>query len=188
MGDNFRQLWHRLRRYDPAADDPARPPMERIKARWTAEGIKLRPGASTEALDRFEDRHQVALPPAFRAYFEAVDGTGDYTEDASIRFWPLAEVETIAGYQVRESGEVPEFDRWFIFADFLINSHVYAVHLSPDPAAVGPVASWDGDLILQAPSFTAFLDRYLTDRDNLSLHMPPAEGRSTARDDGTASA
>jgi hypothetical protein len=157
--------------------------MERIKARWAAEGIKIRPGASTEALAWFEDHHRVALPPALRAYFEAVDGSGDIFDDALIRFWPLAEVETIAEYHGWEPSEVPEFDGWFLFADFLIHSHVYAVHLTSDPADSGPVASWDGNLILQAPSFAAFLDRYLTDRDNLSLHMSPPEGRSTARDD-----
>jgi hypothetical protein len=157
--------------------------IERVKARWVAEGVAIRPGNSPEDLAAFEARYGVALPSAFRDYFAAVDGTGDDYDGGFIRFWPLAEVQPILEYNLWKPGEAPGLVGWFLFADFMINSHCFVIHLTADPADGGPVASDDGDQNRQALSFAAFLERYLADRDRLRLHMPPDEWSSTARDD-----
>jgi hypothetical protein len=158
---------------------------ERIKQRWAGEGVAIRPGNTSGTLAAFEAKYGVVTPRAFRAYFEAVDGTGDDSDGEVIRFWPLAEVMPINEDCQVESAELGE---WFLFADFMINSHIFAVRLTADPANEAPVASWDSELIPQARSFAVFLKRYLADRDSLQLHMPPTDRRWVDRDDAGSSA
>jgi hypothetical protein len=156
----------------------------RINARWSAEGVPSRPGNPPEALAAFEAKYGVALPPAVRDYFAAVDGTGDHSDDAYLRFWPLTEVEPILDYNRWEPAEAQEYVGWFYFADFMLQSHSFAIRLMPDPADGGAVAHTPdpadggavaferGGLFPFARSFDAFLELYLSDRDFLIYHLP----------------
>jgi hypothetical protein len=152
--------------------------INRLKARWIADGLTLRPGASPEALGAFEARYRVVLPPAFRSYLAAVDGmTGDQDRDwptdrYSFCFWglpALLSVRDYGSYQIPSQptgGEESDWtDRWFPFADFLIHSHAYAIRLTADPGDGGPVCLWDfGEGRHHvAPTFEAFLEIYLAD-------------------------
>ena len=152
-----------------------------IQARWASEGVPPRPGNPPEALAAFETRYGVILPPAFRDYFARLDGTGEHSDDAHLRFWPLAEVEPILQYHRWEPADVPELVGWFYFADFLINSHTFAIRLTTDPVDGGPVAYELGGLFPLAPSFDGFLERYLSDRDTLTYSLAPP--RPGDRDD-----
>jgi hypothetical protein len=60
-------------------------------------------------------------------------------------------------------------DRWFPFADFLINSHAYAIRLTPDPTDGGAVCFWDfaDSRNLIAPTFEGFLEKYLARTEHL---------------------
>jgi hypothetical protein len=158
--------------------------IERINARWAAEGIAIRPGNSPESLAAFEARYQVVLPPAVREYFAAVDGSGDDSDEELLRFWPLEEVIPIAEGSGRDRAELPELEHWFLFADFLICSHTYAVRLTPDPGNGGTVAAFNGlDMEVQAGSFALFLERYLFEPKRLALGFVPTDRRWLARDD-----
>ncbi len=154
--------------------------IERLKAKWIADGLTLRPGASTEALGAFESRYGVVLPPAFRSYLAAVDGmTEDQDRDwpsdrHSFCFWglpALLSVRDYCSYQMpgdptgREGADWT--DRWFPFADFLIHSHAYAIRLTADPNDGGTVCLWDfgQERYPVAPSFEDFLDIYLAGSD-----------------------
>jgi SMI1 / KNR4 family (SUKH-1) len=151
-------------------------PIDRLKARWVADGLKLLPGASSEALDAFEARYRVVLPPAFRRYLAAVDGmTGELDRDwpsdrYSYCFWGLPTLLSVRDYRSYEmpgepmGGDGTDWtDRWFPFADFLIHSHAYAIRLTADPDDGGVVCLWDYGQVRYhvAPTFEAFLDIYL---------------------------
>jgi hypothetical protein len=157
-------------RFDAMSD-----PIDRLKARWVADGLTLRPGASSEALDAFEATYGVSLPSLLRDYFASVDGTGDDSDGVFMRFWTLAEFMPIEEYHSCGPGEAVGFENWFYFADFMISSHNFAVRLTSDPTDGGPVMFADGGLYPLAPSFSAFLERYLTDRESLRYYLPPAE-------------
>ncbi len=157
--------------------------IERLKARWIADGLSLRPGATSEALDAFEAKYQVALPPLVRDYFASVDGTGDNSDGVFIHFWPLSEVKTIMDYHGWSPDQAAGLEGWFYFADFMISSHDFAIRLTSDPADDGPVMFADGELYPLALSFAGFLDRYLADRKSLRYYFPLIEGRSIAGND-----
>ena len=73
-------------------------------------------------------------------------------------------------------GEEAEFASWFGFADFLINSHTYAVRLTLDPDDGGPVAIPEFNSSPPFPSFVAFLEAYLAVRSpgySVSFPIPP---------------
>ena len=161
--------------------------IDRLKARWVADGLIPRPGASPEALDAFEAKYGVALPPLVRDYFAGVDGTGDDSDGVIIRFWPLAEVMPIRQYDRREPGEEVEFEGWFYFADFMISSHDFVVRLTSDPDGGGPVKYSAGPLYHLTPSFASFLECYLSDRERLRCLLPWVEERSTIGDDENVS-
>jgi hypothetical protein len=150
--------------------------IDRLKARWIADGLTLRPGASPGALDAFEARYRVVLPSAFRRYLAAVDGmTGDQDRDyPSDRycycFWGLPALLSVRDYWSYQvpgqptAGDGTDWtDRWFPFADFLINSHAYAIRLTADPDDGGPFCLWDfgQERYAVAPSFEAFLEIYV---------------------------
>ena len=87
--------------------------IDRLKARWVADGLTLRPGASPEALDAFEARYRVVLPPAFRRYLAAVDGmTGDLDRDwpsdrYTYCFWGLPALLSVWDYWSSQTPGVP---------------------------------------------------------------------------------
>jgi cell wall assembly regulator SMI1 len=139
-------------------------PVERIKVRWASEGITIRPGASTEALDAFEARYGVVMPGDLRAYFSAVDGMDESDWDRDFcQFLPLDRCAPIA----ESEEDLAQFDwasRYFLLIDHSIEVFFYAVQLSPDPEVECPVILWDGtDRWACSPSFADFLQRYLAD-------------------------
>jgi hypothetical protein len=121
--------------------------IEEARRKWSAFGIKLLPGATASALADFEQRHGLRLPADLRTWFCAVGGTDDMDEGL-IRFWKLDEVVP--------DERSPEF---FVFADFLIESHAYAFRISEQGTSVAvlygvmpvPIAS----------TFESFLRLYL---------------------------
>ncbi len=137
----------------------------RLKARWLAEGTTVRPGASPEALDAFEAKYGGVLPPDFRAYLAAVDGTGDEMDGERFRFWPLAEIISVRESRGGDATGPAWMDRWFPFADFLLNSHAYIIRLSAEPAEATPIAEWDFGVErwMVVPTFGDFLEWYLDD-------------------------
>jgi len=161
MGGFLQRAWCLLRGV-ATPDDLDRPLLDRLQTRWAAAGIKPRPGVSPEAIVWFEDRYQVVLQPAVRAYFEAVDGTGDEVDGHYFRFWPFAEFAPVAEDRSWGPGEAARFEGWFLFADHMIDAPDFAVRLSSEAAGVGPVAClYDAELLDVAPSFEAFLASYL---------------------------
>src|SRR5262245_9657059 len=120
-----------------------------IRHRWQLAGILARPGVTPPDLDAFERRHGVWLPPEMREFYAHLDGMPPGARDEeSLNFWPLSQVGP--GPAVLSPGRVgkgyggveraiPDAASYFVFVDHALWARVYAVRLSPDPSAAGPV-------------------------------------------------
>ena len=136
--------------------------VEDVARYWAEAGFEPRPGISAAALREFERRHGVVLPSDFVALYRATDGI---VGDANLfALWPLAEVRPIPHECPSLAGTVPSAAEFFVFADSMIHSHVFAVRLTPGAPEAGPVL-WlcDPHVGEAAETFTAFWERYLRD-------------------------
>lgn len=103
--------------------------LQTLRAQWLTAIGPLRPPAGLSAIVEFEARYSLTLPPDVREYFLVVDGMDIGTWDGNeIRFWPLTEIRPACD-------ELPEIARhaygdYFIFADYSICAHMYAVNLT----------------------------------------------------------
>ena len=105
--------------------------VDRLTQRWKEAQLKIRPGVSAEQLAQFEEKFQARLRPDIHAYFEAVNGMELHEMDAEchIRFWPLEEVKPL-----QDEVDAPwaaQYPGYYLFADYLLWSHGYAIDLSP---------------------------------------------------------
>lgn len=138
--------------------------MQMLKENWERHGIAARPGVSSLEIEAFERLHGTRLSEDVVDYLRAIDGMNeDEVDQFGIRFWSLGEM--------REAHEeVPTTDadalrNYFVFADYSLWTHGYAVRLgesADDVIIVGgehPVAV--------APSFSAFLQLYLRQPERL---------------------
>lgn len=132
-------------------------PGERLRRLWEAHG-SAREGAPTAALDYLERELRVDLPLQLRSYLSIVDGmTSGAWVGNEIEFWPVARILQEA--HEWESFEPGKAGTLLPFADFLINSHAYAIRVSWSDA---PVFSLHGGgvEIPCATSFDDFVTRY----------------------------
>jgi len=131
---------------------------------WQDAGVSVR-SAVSDGTSEFEQKHGVELPQELRAFFAAQGGMADGETDGNdIRFWPLDEVSP-ASNEVPD-GEQNAYDGYFVFADYALWAHGYAVRLSPgqpnDVAIVGGARP-----IRVASSFKEFLEKYVRDVSQL---------------------
>lgn len=137
------------------------------------------PASDAEILE-FEMRNMTTIPEDMRAYFREVNGTaGDYAYGI-IRFWNIEEVRTLAQELMakrtsmalihsRYTTPIQDEGTLFVFADYMHESQLYAIQLSPG-AQRNPVIMLDGsDPTEIAISFTDFVERYLTTPEELRL-------------------
>ncbi|HZS08257.1 MAG TPA: SMI1/KNR4 family protein [Blastocatellia bacterium] len=150
---------------------------ERLKAFWTSTGTCARPGVSIPEVEDFEARNGVCLPKDLRDYFLFVDGMDEDVDDELVYFVPLHEVKSVNDGLVNFRGipdyggiaeALPDAQRWFVFVNYMMGSHVYAIRLPANSSAPAPVvwicgSSWGA----VADTFSDFGEKYLADRDNL---------------------
>jgi hypothetical protein len=146
--------------------------IKRLIRHWSGMGVKTRPGATAAQMESFEARHRVVLPPDLYEYFAAVDGMeeGEYWD---FTFLPLHAVKNIPEEIGQATGceimqVLPDPERWFVVVDYMIWSAVFAIRLS-GVVEDSPVLRLDGGTEHQvvAPSFSSFLEVYITNPDNL---------------------
>lgn len=147
--------------------------IERLKSHWSQSGLKVRSGVPSHQIEEFESRHQVSLPLDLREYFTTVDGMDDEDtfDSEMISFLPLQAVRTIPDVLGKHGkisvhheimGSLPEPHRWFVIVDYMIGSAVFAIRLSPVVES-NPVLGYCGPYQIVAPTFSDFLEAYLTD-------------------------
>jgi len=134
---------------------------ESLKQFWLRYDIKLRRGASEVELREFEQKYNVLLPEDLKDYFSTVDGFADSGVDENvIYFLPLEEVVSLSEAWSRK----PEASSYFIFADYSISCHVYAICLTNSLTLGNPVfIAYDETPKQIAGSFTEFVRGYLAD-------------------------
>jgi len=135
---------------------------------WVSLGYIVKPGASEETLEAFEWKYRVQLPADMREYFAlygGFEGRGNW-DDKFVTFWPIEIVERLSDMDgefalPRDLGPSNSF---FVFGDYLIQSHFYAIRLTMDPSASCPVITHEGRYTF-GNSFSVFVDTYLQDPD-----------------------
>ena len=142
-----------------------------LKDRWLAQGLEINPGVSTEDLAAFEFTYQVVVPADLRDYFLTVDGMAEgVSDDALIRFWSLSEVKpiTVEAPELSSPAYIEDAESMFVFADYSIWAHAYAIRLSPnteDPNPIFVIGSEKPTCIFD--SFSELVSSYLNNPDHL---------------------
>ena len=110
---------------------------ERLRERWAVCGVRVRPGVRPKEIRAFESRYRVVLPLDLRDYFMTVDGMERWESDEDmLEFLHLGAVKSVPEELARFRG-IPDYgnivntlsnaERYFVIADFMIGSHVYAI-------------------------------------------------------------
>ena len=149
-GEGGMDLWHRIRQ------------------KWEQEGLHVPRGVRGEALSAFERRYSVALPPAMRNYFQIADGNSDMDKDF-FTFWPLREMKLVSEELADPiHTDALDYPTCFIFADYLLWCFAYAIRLTADAEADGPVyLVGGGPPVVVADTFLEFMQKYAADPDSL---------------------
>jgi hypothetical protein len=119
------------------------PAYEQLAQHWQRSAVNLAGAASPKAIRAFEVSHQLAFPSDFREYLIHLGGMngarGDETDSKLFSFWPLAEMRSVAAEYPGEEfppNHPPSPDCCIVFADFMIDSHHFALRCAPaHPAA-----------------------------------------------------
>ena len=130
---------------------------------WERREIRNQTGAAEADIVAFEAKYGVKLPPIVRRYFSELNGTkvGELGMDDEylIGFWHLEHVRPM-------KEECPEFvtteePNLFIFADYSIWAHGYAIRLASAEDAETAIFLIGGNRPLRiARTFEEFLQKY----------------------------
>lgn len=151
---------------------------DNLRGYWESNHFHMRSGLSPETIRRFETQYNVVLPTDLREYFLVNDGMEDGDSDNElVAFLPLADIKPVpeelssfAGIPDYSSicDGLPDAQKCFVFADYMIRSHVYAIRLSQDSEALTPVIWICGPYWSEiSPSFSAFIEDYVTDFERI---------------------
>src|SRR5258708_507406 len=151
--------------------------LPQLATAWAAQGYPHAQPATPEQLAAFESQHGLRLPADLRNYFLTLNG-GELgregsMDDANISFWRLDQVRT----QVEEgTGQRADL---FLFADFLLDSHLYGIELHAEPESPTPVFLDDGGTLHKvADSFSTFIRGYLSADEHILFGKRPSSGPS----------
>ena len=164
------KLWKRLGVFSQS-EGSAKPEsfsqtLERVINLWKRLGSSPRSGVVPASIAAFEEQHDVTLPPQMRQYFLTVDGMEeDYPVNdipRAIYFWPLAHVKPVR----KDSEALSPYAHCYLFADYLLWSHGYAICLGQN--GFGEVVVVGGSTPHRvARSFEEFLVKYLDSPQDL---------------------
>jgi hypothetical protein len=146
---------------------------ELLKTRWLHQGIKLRQGATESETAAYEAKYDVCLPQEMREFFAVVNGfdnrSGEEVDNDMITFFSLEEIKPL---NALDWGIASSAESFFVFADWSISAHVYAVCLFKDGTATGPVVVVYDSLVKVADSFGEFLQAYLEGNEAVLFPEP----------------
>jgi hypothetical protein len=147
---------------------------ETLKRYWQRHGIKLNLGASEEELAAFESKYQVGLPEDLREYFATVNGFDGsehwMTDENVITFLTLNEMKSLSEAW---SPKIADAASSFVFADYSLSAHVYAIRLFNGSENDNPVVvAYDENPVKVASSFSEFVQGYLEDNNAVLFPEP----------------
>lgn len=142
---------------------------ESLKRHWSSHNVDINAGVSEAAISSIEAKYGVVVPDDLRDYFLCVDGMPpDVVDDAMIRFWMLDEIKPLpqGAPAYSDSTYIQNPESLFLFADYSIWAHAYAIRLTKKPTESNEVFIIGRDSpILLCKSFSEFVDNYLTNKD-----------------------
>ena len=144
---------------------------EAVAQLWRDTGSSPRPSAGAESLIAFELNNGVAIPEELAAFYQVTNGVE--IDNNLFAVWELAEVRRVPAAlgdfrgspdYGRISTTLPNADEYFAFADYMIMSHVFAVHVLSGSGALGEIIWISGsEHGIAAKSFRDFWGAYLKD-------------------------
>jgi hypothetical protein len=118
--------------------------------------------ASVEEIAAFERLHSVSLPADFRDYLLRFNGTQGDGDSRMLTFWQLDKLVPM----LPERAALPEADRYFVFADYMISSWEYAIYFGDTPTLKNQVVLYEYPAQpVVAQTFSGFLELYLQNPD-----------------------
>ena len=154
---------------------------KRLRHFIESHGSECGTGVTETRIRKFECEADVEIPEDLRKYFTELNGTaGDYTYGV-VRFWSIDEIRTVseeisaatspgmAVIQAMYSDPVDDGERFFVFADCLYESQLYAIYLSTSDKPNRVILLNGEKPIVVAESFSEFVERYLTTPEDLRL-------------------
>lgn len=142
-----------------------------IGRRWVADEFGRGPTVTEADIAAFEARHGRGLPADARAYFLALNGFGDHaTMDGELlTFWDLSRRRPLS--EEAPALNVPDAESYFVFADYFMWCHAYALRLHPGENPTAEVVFVDDEQsVVIARSVTEFLEGYL--RADFAMFFP----------------
>jgi len=120
------------------------------------------------------------LPNDLVTYFNQINGSNDEYDNRFYRFYPFSNFKSINDNLKNWNGTpdysnivntLPDFESYFVFADYSICIFSYAIKLYPDFSLINQVLVICGDEYkVIANSFSDFIDLYLDDSIELQLN------------------
>ncbi|HSU15164.1 TonB family protein [Longimicrobium sp.] len=153
--------------------------LQRVAQFWADQDVVAGAPASPDDIAAWEARYGVPMPGELREWFTTLNGMEDgngLDNEMMLSFYPLSlfcrlpeDAPTFA--------DAPDATEYFVFANHLAWSHGYAVRLTGEASHSAPVfVVYAPDLVMEvAPSFRAFLERYLAVDYDALFPAPPAE-------------
>lgn len=142
-----------------------------LRNHWLSHNMQFNDGVSAAELEFFEKNNSVILPADLRDYFLSVNGMADgATDDVLIRFWTLEETRALpeGAPDYANSDYVENPESLFVFADFSLWAHAYAIRLTATLPTINEVFIIGTEYpILLFRSFSEFVGSYLTNKDLL---------------------
>jgi hypothetical protein len=151
--------------------------VERLLARWAADGTKTLPPPEAAVLERLEQVNDVRLPADLRAYFTTTGGVPYPDFDAEgIGWWAAERVVPLSTY----CPTLVEVRGFFVVADMLMECTHYSIQLQTTSRwPQGTVIEGDGPRHrVRAASWSEFMRLRLDDPDRVT------DWRKGQRDDG----
>jgi len=144
---------------------------ESLKRHWSSHNVEINAGVPEAKLKAFEEKYGVILPDDLRDYFRCLNGmVPDEVDDGMMRFWMLEEIEPLpqGAPQYSDGTYVPNPETLFLFADYSLWAHAYAIRLGITELESNEVIiiGYKSPKLISA-SFSRFVDTYLTNKDLL---------------------
>lgn len=144
---------------------------ESLRRHWASTNVDINVGVPEVGITSFEKEYSVSLPEDVRDYYLCVNGMPpDVVDDEFIRFWMLEEVRPIpqSAPEYSKPQYVQGSDSLFLFADYSIWAHAYAIRLTKTSTGLNEIfIIGHTSPVLIANSFAEFVDIYLTNKNLL---------------------
>ncbi|USA45607.1 SMI1/KNR4 family protein [Acinetobacter sp. C26M] len=142
--------------------------INKIKSKLQKQNVRLNTPATWQDILAFEYKYQVKLSPILRTYFLEFNGIADRDmDDKYFTFLSLTDFQSFESIASDYDKDKYLYPNCFVFSDYLVWCWGYVVQL--DQLGLDSVVYQVGgaEKTKIADSFTAFLNQYLIDSDEL---------------------